>query len=584
MQDKIILRELIEILGNSQGIDDGCDSGKEEENGIFLFFEHVAELFSSCMNDYLYVWDLTHDVYYITERAVERFDLSSNIFQNVAEAHRQVVHPDDYDLLMTDMGEMISGRKSWHNLRYRWMSKNREPVWINCQGRSIRSKDGKVFLMIGCINEIGEKNKADNVSGLLGEVTFQEQLKQFRELPKCYILRLGIDDFKNINETLGIGYGDHVLFDVATCITDCLQPGQFVYRMTSDEFVIFDLLSRSRRDVKKLYTFIRHQIAEHIKEHGYEAIYTVSCGVVSSEDLEHLDYEQITKLSQFALSRAKEKGKNQLIWFDRTEYDTFVANRQMTRNLRKAISENYKGFELYFQPIMQADTEKIFAAEALLRYRNAKGELIPPYRFIDQLEESGLIVPVGRWIIDTALRTCVECQKTKPDFKVSINFSYVQILKSAVYEDLTSAIEKYHLKPESVIVELTESGYLARNALVTNLWKKLKDYGVQMALDDFGTGYSNLINLSQMQPDILKIDREFTFKALTSDYEHQLLKQIIEMVHSLNIKEVVEGVEEREELDRITAMGPDYIQGYYYSKPCSIEDFMDKFIEHGQAL
>lgn len=579
MKDKMISQELMEILGDPQEVDEEYDSIKEEEKEIFLFFERAAELFSSCMNDYLYVWDLAHDVYYITERAVERFDLPSDIFRNVAEVHKQVVHPDDYDLLMTDMGEMISGRKSWHNLRYRWMSKNHEPIWINCQGRSIRSEDGTVFLMIGCINEIGERKKADNISGLLGEVTFQEQLKQFRELPKCYILRLGIDDFKNINETLGIGYGDHVLFDVATCITDCLQPGQFAYRMNSDEFVVFDLLSQSRKDIKKLYSLIRHQIDAHIQEHEYEALYTLSCGVLSYEDLDTLDYEQIMKLSQFALSRAKEKGKNQLVYFDRGEYDTYVANRQMTRNLRKAVSEEYQGFELYFQPIMQAGTEEIFAAEALLRYRNAEGELIPPYRFIDQLEESGLIVPVGRWIIDTALKACVECQKTKPDFKVSINFSYVQILKSAVYEDLTSAIERYGLKPESVIVELTESGYLARNTLVTNLWKKLKDYGVQMALDDFGTGYSNLINLSQMQPDILKIDREFTFKALTSDYEHQLLKQIIEMVHSLNIEEVVEGIEEKDELDRITAMGPDYIQGYYYSKPCPIDDFMDKFID-----
>ena len=582
MKEGIISREIMEIMGDSKRADEKYASCQEEKD-IFLFFKRTAELFSSCMNDYLYVWDIANDVYYITERATERFDIPSNIFQNVIEEHKRIVYPDDYDTLMADVGEVVSGRKSWHNLRYRWMSPNREPIWINCQGRSIHSDDGRVLLMVGCINEIGEKKKADNVSGLLGEVSFQDQLRQFRELPRCYILRLGIDDFKNINETLGIAYGDHVLYDVATCVTDCLQPGQFVYRMTSDEFVIFDLLSQSRKDVKVLYQLIRRQIANHIKSHEYEAIYTLSCGVVSYEDLDMLDYEQITKLSQFALSHAKEKGKNQISWFDRDAYDNFVANRQLTRNLRKAVSRSYEGFELYLQPIMQAGTEEIFAAEALLRYRNEQGEPVPPYRFIDQLEESGLIVPVGRWIIDTALQACVECQRVKPDMKVSINFSYVQILKGPVYEDLTSAIEKYQLKPDSVIVELTESGYLARNPLVTKLWQKLRDYGVQMALDDFGTGYSNLINLSQMQPDILKIDREFTYKALNSDYEHQLLEQIIEMVHSLNIKEVVEGIEEKEELDRITAMGPDYIQGYYYSKPCPVGEFMNKFMSQTMA-
>ena len=549
-----------------------------DENGVFHLFRKAAELFSSCMNDYLYVYDITNDTYYITERATERFDLPGSIFHHVVEGHRQFVYPDDLTMLQKDLDDLISGRKNKHNLRYRWMSIDREPVWINCQGRTFRMKDQNVFLMIGCINEIGEKTKADNVSGLLGEVSFEEQLHQFRGLPRCFIMRFGIDDFKNINESLGVNYGDHVIYDVANCITECLQPGQYVYRMPADEFVVFDLLSESRKEVKQLYDLIRCHIDDHIAEHEYEALYTVSCGVISYEDIDSLDYEQITKLSQFALTRAKERGKNQLNFFNGAEYETFVANRRMTRNLQRAVSKEYRGFELYFQPIVKTGTGEVFAAEALLRYRNEEGELIPPSRFIEQLEESGLIVPVGRWIIHAALQACVACQQYRPDFKVSINFSFVQILKSPIYDDLIGAIEKYHLRPESVIVELTESGYLESNKAVVNLWRKLKEYGVQVALDDFGTGYSNLMNISQMQPDILKIDREFTVKALRDDYAYRLLVQIIEMVHSLDIKEVVEGIEQEEELERIAVLGPDYIQGYFYSAPCSIPEFMDKFV------
>lgn len=552
---------------------------EEDQEETFLFFQRAAEWFSSCMNDYLYVWDMRHDVYYITERAVERFDLPSNVFTDVEKTHELFVYADDYRLLAKDVADLKAGRKDSHNLRYRWMDVNRKPVWINCQGRIVHDASGGVLLMIGCINEIGERKKADNISGLLGEAAFIEQLESFISMPRCYVLRIGIDDFRNINESLGVEYGDHVLYDVAGCITDSLRQGQYAYRMPSDEFVVLDLVSNSREEIKALYDSIRTRVDDHIQAHEYEAVYTISCGVVSYEHLESMNYQQITKLSQFALNCAKEEGKNQLCYFDRKRYDAFVANRQMTRALRKSVSKEYRGFELYFQPIMRAHSEEIYAAEALLRYRNDAGELIPPYRFIDQLEESGLIVPVGRWIIDTALAACVRCQKYKPNFKVSINFSYIQILKSDVYDDLTEAIERHGLTPSSVIVELTESGFIDQNPVIVNLWHKLKAYGVQVALDDFGTGYSNLIKISQMQPDILKIDREFTAKALTSDYSHKLLVHIIEMVHSLDIEEIVEGIEKEDELKRITELGPDYIQGFYYSKPCPLDDFMNQFIE-----
>lgn len=574
-ESKLKEKALFESFGDIIQTDEMTD---EEQRQMFRFFRRAAQWFSSCMNDFLYVWDMHHDIYYITERAVERFDIPANVFKDVEKVHERFVYPDDYHLLAKDVEDLKVGRKDSHNLRYRWLDVNRKPVWINCQGRVLRDADGQVFMMIGCINEIGEKKKADNVSGLLGETAFIEQLEQYKSVPNCYLLRVGIDDFRNINESLGVEYGDHVLYDVAKSITACLKEGQYAYRMPSDEFLIFDLVSSSRPEVKALYDDIRSHVDEHILEHEYEAVYTISCGVVTYEHLESLDYEQITKLTQFALNRAKEEGKNQLRYFERSEYDIFVANRKMTRNLRKAVSKEFCGFELYFQPIVKTHSEEIYAAEALLRYRNEKGELVPPYRFIDQLEESGLILPVGRWIIDTALEACARCQEYRPDFKISINFSYIQVLKSDVYDDLTAAIEHYHLDPASVIVELTESGFIDQSQAVINLWRKLKEYGVLVALDDFGTGYSNLIKIAQMQPDILKIDREFTLKALTSDYSHRLMVHIIEMVHSLDIKEVVEGIEEEDELKRITALGPDYIQGYYYSKPCPLDEFMEKFI------
>ena len=161
---------------------------------------------------------------------------------------------------------------------------------------------------------------------------------------------------------------------------------------------------------------------------------------------------------------------------------------------------------------------------------------------------------------------------------MSINVSYIQILKSPICTDLLEAVHKAGITPDSVVIELTESGYLEKSKAVVSAWNKLKEYGFRIAVDDFGTGYSNLQNIGELGPNIVKIDRTFTMKALSNEYESELLKHIIYMVHSIQLVVVIEGIETSQELVRIREMDPDYIQGYYYSKPCSGAEFCDKFI------
>ena len=206
--------------------------------------------------------------------------------------------------------------------------------------------------------------------------------------------------------------------------------------------------------------------------------------------------------------------------------------------------------------------------------------MVSPVEFIPILEESGLIIPVGKWLIDRALSMCAECQKTQPEFHISVNLSYVQILKSDVCEEIEHWIEFYNLKPESLMVELTESGYVDDNSpAVKRLWDRLREYGVMIALDDFGTGYSNFQLISSMVPNIVKLDRSFTVKALQNIFEHQLMDHIIQLVHSVNLKICVEGVETKAELEEIEKLSADCIQGYFYGRPCARRDFLKAFIE-----
>ena len=175
------------------------------------------------------------------------------------------------------------------------------------------------------------------------------------------------------------------------------------------------------------------------------------------------------------------------------------------------------------------------------------------------------------------MNACREFQKTLPDFRVSVNLSYIQLMRSPIFNEILDALNESSLSPDSLIVELTESGQLDNTIAIKNMWDKLKTLGVGLAIDDFGTGYSNLGNIGDLRPDIVKLDRSFTLKALKNEYEHQLMTNIICLVHSIGLNLVVEGVETNDEQTRISSLSPDFIQGYYYSRPCPKEEFKNKF-------
>ena len=546
----------------------------------FDAFREVIEQFASCMNDYLYVVDVKNDVYYIADRALERFALPGAEFTNVTETHRQFVYKDDFPMLQEDLNRLLSGEKDSHDIVYRWIGLDGQPIWINCKGKAIHDAEGNTIFMVGCINEVGKRNIADNVSGLLGDDNIWDEWAKFEEhMPGGFILRLGIDDFKAVNEKLGKEYGDRVLRGVANCILDALKPGQEVYRTLSDEFVVVDYVGGTAEDARELYQKVRAYNDMLIEQSDYSAVYTISGGTIVGSDICGASQSDIMKISQFALNEAKLRGRNQEYQFCREDYDKFLRGRKLLVELRKAVSHDYRGFELFFQPIMKVGSTGLYAAESLLRFTTSEGERISPVEFIPILEDSGLIIPVGRWVIDQALAMCAQSQKIVPEFKVSVNLSYVQILKSSVYDEIIRSLERYQLSPDSLIVELTESGYLENTPAVLKVWERLRNYGVWIAIDDFGTGYSNLTSISSMMPNIVKLDRGFTVKALQNYYEHQLMTHIIQLVHSIDLKICVEGVETSDELVEVEKLSADCIQGYYYGKPCNRTEFFNTFME-----
>ncbi|MCD7884056.1 MAG: GGDEF and EAL domain-containing protein [Lachnospiraceae bacterium] len=559
---------------------------KEEPNQDLLSVDRIRQmidLYNPCTDDYLFVLDFENDFYYISPHAQERFLLPGCYFHNVSDTLLGVTCEEDRQALTDDLADILSTDRNTHNLVYRWLGLDGQPIWINCRGRVVRGEDKRALYMIGCINEIGKKQKADNVSGLLGETSLQTWLQGYKdEIPAGYFMRLGLDNFKSINAKLGVEYGDMILRKMGDFIISCVQCGQHLYRIVADEFMIVDFNGGTVKEATDLYTEIRRMLDRFVEENHYEAFVTVSGGILRCEDVRNFSWSQIMKLSEFALTEAKQLGKNRSYVFAQEDYDRFLKKKKLTQVLRQAVASNFEGFEVYYQPIFHSKDGSLSGAEALMRF-HMEDEMVMPGEFISILEETGLIIPAGRWILHEALRFAKKMQQVIPSFRVNVNVSYVQVMKSDVVADIMDALKQYDMSPEHLIIELTESGLIESDIYFTRLWTQLKENGVKLALDDFGTGYSNFHYLNELRPDIIKIDRSFTMRAMTNEYEFNLLSLLNGMVKSLELKVCVEGVETAEERDKIAVLPPDYSQGFYFGRPCPQNDFKKKFVDNSSV-
>ena len=567
--------------------------------------EYIVELFNPCMDDYLYVFDLQKDCYKISKHATERFLLPGDNFDDAAKAHHTFVYSEDQSRLDDEFRRIMSGEIVFHNMHYRWLDRAGKPVWINCRGRVLNDADGKPHFLVGCINEIGQKQKADNVSGLLGESSLSAYVEQFEDgLPDGFFLRIGIDDFRDINGDFGMEYGDYILKSTADCIAENIKPSQRLYRILADEFMVVDFSGGDMEAATELYKNIRKSLDTFIEENGYKSVFTISAGAVDTAKTSGT-YENIMKLSEYALNTAKDPGKNRCYIYMQEDYDVFLRKKQITRQLHHAVNHGFEGFETYYQPIVDTKTRRLVGAEALMRFsmpercedgetkkeavcvgedghdadEKVHWERISPVEFIPLLEETGLIIPAGKWMLHQAISTCSRWQKYIPNFRININLSYVQVMKSRVLTEILTALRLYGLEPSAVGIELTESGYLDTNTHFQKLWDGLKKNGVLVILDDFGTGYSNLHCLGDLRPNYIKIDRSFTLKALNNQYEHDLMTQIITMTHKLDLTICVEGIETEDEFAKISELDPDYIQGFLFGKPQPAEEFYENLIK-----
>ena len=546
--------------------------------------EHAAEILfeiiTESMDDYLYIFDLQDNTMEISQSATDRFMISQCIMNDALTAVMKVVYEDDRRMLEKHLADIREGKEKVHNLHYRWLDKNGLPIWVACRGIVIDDNEGHARYLVGCMNETGNKRRADNVTGLLGGPEFIAYLRsQAANLSKGFLIHIGIDDFGSINSTRGAAYGDYILRSVAGCMKKCLSGSQRIYHLVADQYVIVDLEAASKEDTLKLKKRITDKLYEFIVAENYEAVFSISVGVIAAATF-YEGAEECRRKFEFALKQAKSMGKNGFYFFDENDYEAFQRKGRIIAALRNSIVNGCKGFEVYYQPIVDCRSEKLIGAEALMRFSMmAEDEQvsISPVEFIPLLEETGLIIPTGRYVLNEAAEMCGEMQQYIPGFKMNVNVSYVQIIQGKVEHDILAAIRNNSLKPESICIEMTESGFMDMTPSFCRFRKTLDDNNINFVIDDFGTGYSNFHCIRDMNPSYVKMDKDFTAKAMNDARDNELYRNIIPLVHSIDVRICAEGIEERDWYLKMKEMQVDYLQGYYFGRPCRKEQFIQQY-------
>jgi diguanylate cyclase (GGDEF)-like protein len=422
----------------------------------------------------------------------------------------------------------------------------------------------------------------DTLTGLPNRTMFQQALEHYFRAAEgkgtLFALHcLDLDQFKVINDTLGHPAGDALLIEAASRVQQAAR-GHFVARLGGDEFVVLQSVTDDRDSIDRLAREILLAMAQPLNVDGNEFVPSTSIGIaIAPEDGD--DGETLLRNADLALYRAKEAGRGTFAFFEQSLNERAQQRRQLESDLRLALERGE--FELLYQPLFDLEQNRICSFEALLRWRHPKRGLISPVEFVPVAEDTGLIVPIGAWVIREA---SARAARWPENIRVAVNVSAVQFHRGALSETILRALADSGLEPNRLEVEITESIFLDGGEATLRLLHALRTLGIRIALDDFGTGYSSLSYLQSFPFDKLKIDRSFIQNLLTRDGATAIVHAITELANALGIETTAEGVEETAQLMELRAHGCSSVQGFLFAEPMSAEDVETLFREGNDAL